>query len=222
MDYLYETHMHTSEGSACAVSSAKQQVIAYKEKGCSGIIVTDHFINGYTTCPKNLPWEQKMRHFVSGYDNAKKAGDEVGLDVFFGWEFTIKGADFLTYGLGFDFLLENPDLDNMGIEEYSALVRENGGYLAQAHPYRDAYYIDHSFPVAHHLIDGVEVYNSYDSDYINNKALAFAIKYDLPMQSGTDSHGRGDIFFSGIILPEKAKSIHDIINAIKIREVKLV
>jgi len=214
--------MHTSEGSACAVSSAEEQVIAYKERGYTGLIITDHFVNGYTTCPKHLQWEQKMRHFISGYENAKKTGDRIGIDVFFGWEFTIRGADFLTYGLDLDFLLLYPHLYNMGIEDYSALIREYGGYLAQAHPYRDAYYIDHCFPVAHHLIDGVEVFNSYDSDYINNKALAFALKYDLPMQAGTDAHGRGDMFFSGIALNEKAESIHDIINAIKKREVKLI
>jgi len=222
MSYLYETHLHTSESSACAVSSAEQQAIAYKERGYTGIIITDHFVNGYTTCPKSLQWEQKMKHFVSGYENAKKAGDKIGLDVFFGWEFTIRGADFLTYGLDVNFLISRPRLDLMNIEDYSNLVRECGGYIAQAHPYREAYYIDHSFPVSHTLLDGIEVYNSYDSDYINNKALAYALKYDLPMQSGTDSHGRGERYFAGISLETKAESIQDIINAIKAKKVRLV
>jgi len=222
MSFFYETHMHTSESSACAVSSAEQQAIAYKKRGYTGIITTDHFVNGYTTCPKSLQWEQKMRYFISGYENAKKVGDKIGLDVFFGWEFTIRGADFLTYGLDLDFLISHPQLDTMNIEEYSSLVRENKGYIAQAHPYREAYYIDYSFPVAHHLIDGIEVYNSYDSDFINNKALAFALKYDIPMQAGTDSHGRGEHHFAGITMSKKAESIHDIIKAIKAKEVKLV
>jgi len=54
MEFLYETHMHTSEVSACAVISAEQQVAAYKKRGYCGIISTDHFINGYSTCPKEL------------------------------------------------------------------------------------------------------------------------------------------------------------------------
>ena len=222
MEYLYETHMHTSEVSACAVASAEQQVAAYKKRGYTGVIVTDHFINGYSTCPNELPWEKKMRFFASGYEAAKKAGDKIGLDVFFGWEFTIRGSDFLTYGLDLDFLISHPRIDLMCIEDYSALVRESGGYLAQAHPYRDAYYIDHCFPVASHLIDGVEVINSYDKDSANNKALAFALKYDLVIQAGTDSHGRGERYFTGIALKEKAESIFDIIDALKMKEIELL
>jgi len=222
MGYLYETHLHTSEVSACAVSSAAQQAVNYKRKGYAGIIVTDHFINGYSTCPKKLPWENKMRYFASGYEAAKKKGDEIGLDVFFGWEFTIKGADFLTYGLDLDFLISHPRLDLMSIEEYSALVRKSGGYLAQAHPYRDAYYIEHNYPVRPELLDGVEVYNSYDREASNSRAYAFAQDNNLPMQSGTDSHGKIDRRYRGIILENKAETIHDIINAIKANEVKLI
>ena len=222
MGFLYETHMHTSEVSACAVNTAMQQVATYKRKKYTGIIVTDHFINGYSTCPKSLPWEQKMRYFTSGYEEAKIAGDKIGLDVFFGWEYTIRGADFLTYGLDLEFLIANPNLDLLKIEEYSALVRKNGGYIAQAHPYRDAYYIQHNYPVRPHLLDGVEVYNSYDADTANSRAYAFALDNDLPMQSGTDSHGRVDRDYRGIILNEKAETIHDIINAIKSKKVELI
>ena len=214
MEYFYETHMHTSEVSGCAVSSAAQQVAAYKKRGYTGIIVTDHFINGYSSCPPNLPWDGQMKYMASGYAEAKKAGDAHGLDVFFGWEFTIMGADFLTYGLGLDFLLANPGLDNLGFEEYSALIRKNGGYLAQAHPYRNAYYIEHNYPVEPHLIDGVEVLNAVDSNAENKKALAFAKAHDLPMQAGTDSHKTSGYKYTGIKLREKAGSIHDIIEAI--------
>ena len=222
MDFLYETHVHTSEVSACAVSSGAEQADTYRKMGYTGIIITDHFINGNSMCPENLPWEKKMRFFVSGYEEAEKAGRLYGLDVFFGWEFTIRGSDFLTYGLGLDFLIANPDLDLMGIEEYSKLVRKSGGYLAQAHPFRDEWYIEHKYPVKPHLIDGVEVYNEMDNRVSNTKALAFAEENNLPMQAGTDSHGRGNRYYSGIILQQKAESIHDIINAIKAREVTLI
>jgi len=214
--------MHTSEVSGCAVSSAAQQVAAYKDRGYTGIIVTDHFINGYTSCPSSLPWDKKMKHFVSGYIAAKKAGDELGLSVFLGWEFTIRGADFLTYGLDLDFLLAFPGLDLLGIEDYSALVRKSGGYLAQAHPYRDAYYIEHNYPVAPFLIDGVEVYNVVDSIEANAKAMEFAVEHDLLKQAGTDSHSAGGVVHSGIALREKAESINDIIEAIRSGDVELL
>jgi len=222
MEYKYETHMHTAEVSACAVKYAAQQVAAYKDRGYTGVIITDHFINGYTTCPKELPWDEKMRYIVTGYEEAKKTGDKIGIDVFLGWEFTVKGSDFLTYGLGLDFLLANRNIDKLGVEPYSALVRENGGFLAQAHPYRDQYYIENKYPVAPHLIDAVEVYNVMDRDSANEKAFAYALKNNLPMLAGTDSHGRGNMFYSGVILTKRAESIYDIIDAIKARQAKLI
>jgi len=222
MGFLYETHMHTSEVSGCAVSTAAQQVYSYKKRGYTGIIITDHFTNGYSTIPKKIPWDKKMAHFVSGYLEAKKAGDTCGLDVFLGWEFTIRGSDFLTYGLDLDFLNGNPKFDKLGIEDYSALVRENGGFLVQAHPYRDACYIENKFPVAPNLIDGIEVYNAMDPMRTNAMALSFAKHNNLPMQAGTDCHSVHAPHLSGIKLRKKAESIYDIIDAIKNREVELI
>ena len=221
MGFLYETHMHTAEVSACAVKYAAQQVAAYKNLGYTGVIITDHFVNGYTTCPKEFSWDEKMRFFATGYEEAKKMGDKIGLDVFFGWEFTIKGSDFLTYGLDLDFLLAHPDLDRLSIGGYSALVRKSGGFLAQAHPYRDEYYIENKYPVAPHFIDAVEVYNVMDRRTANDKALAFANKNNLPVQAGTDAHGRGNTDYSGIMLKERAESIFDIIDAIKSGEAEI-
>jgi len=222
MEYLYETHMHTAEVSGCALNSAFRQVLDYKKRGYTGIIITDHFVNGYSRCPKHLSWEKKMVFTLKGYAEAKKAGDKHGLDVFPGWEFTIKGSDFLTYGLDMDFLLVNTGLDKLNIEKYSELIRNNGGYIAQAHPYRDQYYIEHKYPVDPGLIDGVEVFNSEDRPVANTKALEFAQKNNLPMQAGTDSHGRGNHNFSGIALKQRAKSIQDIIDAIKSNQVRLL
>jgi hypothetical protein len=213
--------MHTSEVSACAVSTAAEQVRAYKARGYAGIIITDHFINGYSTCPKKLPWDKKMKHIISGYDEAKKAGKKYGLDVFLGWEFTIKGSDFLTYGLGLDFLTAHPGIDRFPIEKYSAVVRENNGFLAQAHPFRDSWYIENKFPAAPHLVDSIEVYNANDSAESNKKALAYAKKHNLPIQAGSDAHGIHNSRYTGIILNNKADSIFDIIQAIKTKKIEL-
>ena len=43
MEYLLETHFHTKETSPCAQVSAAESVPAYREKGYSGIVVTDHY-----------------------------------------------------------------------------------------------------------------------------------------------------------------------------------
>jgi hypothetical protein len=220
--FIYETHVHTSEASLCGASTAEEQVRAYKKKGYAGIIVTDHFVNGYTACPAELSWEEKMRFFYSGYQAAKAEGDKVGLDVFFGMEYFIRGSEFLVYGLDLDFLIKHPGFDRLPLEAFSKLVRENGGYLAQAHPYRKANYIKSPFPVEPHLIDGVEVFNSSMDDGSNKKAFMFAKKHGLAMQAGSDSHYVQLNFPSGIVLNKRADSIFDIIEAIQAGEVQLI
>ena len=110
MGYKYETHLHTREGSACARATAAEQVRSYYEAGYAGIIVTDHFFNGNTAVPRNLPWEERVNLFCLGYENAKAEGDRLGMDVFFGWESGYYGTDFLIYGLDKDWLLKHDDI----------------------------------------------------------------------------------------------------------------
>ena len=222
--FLYETHVHTSAVSACAVSTGAEQVFAYKAMGYTGIIVTDHFFTGNIRYTSASRWEKKLEFFASGYNEAKVVGDKIGLDVFFGWEYTIYGSDFLTYGLGLDFLLANPKLGNvLRIEEYSRIVRENGGYLAQAHPFRQAYWIASPKAVSPTLVDGIEVLNCNMTDECNERAYKFAKKHSLPMQAGTDSHEAGSYYcLSGIKLEKRARSIHDVIEAIKTGSAELI
>jgi hypothetical protein len=234
MGYKYETHMHTYEVSACARlgATAAEQVKTYKDLGYTGIIITDHVSSQnfnwsmLKQLKPMLSWKDKVAFFYNGYSNAKTEGDKCGLDVFLGWEFSYQGtADILTYGLGIDFLLNNPDLDKLPIEEYSKRVRENGGYLAQAHPYRNKNG-RMLYPIDPYLLDGIEVFNAAryykGHDKENENAVAYANFHKLPMQSGSDSHKDDRPFYSGIEMEKRAESVHDIINAIKAKEVKLI
>jgi hypothetical protein len=220
--FLYETHMHTAPVSACAASSPAEQVRAYKARGYTGVIITDHFFNGNTGCPAGLSWVEKMAFFFSGYNLAKEEGDLCGLDVFFGLEYNVHGAEFLTYGLSPELVLNNPDMDRFTVAQYSDFVRENGGYLAQAHPYRTAWWIENSGPAAPHLIDGFEVFNASMPKELNNRAQKFARLHNLPMQAGTDSHFADIPFSSGISLKNKAESIFDIIEALKNKDIEMI
>ena len=60
MGYRYETHLHTCEGSACASASGAEMARAHKEMGYTGIFVTDHFFNGNTAVPRDLPWRERV------------------------------------------------------------------------------------------------------------------------------------------------------------------
>lgn len=91
--------MHTSEASDCAECTAVQMADKYKAEGYTGIIITDHFFNGNSSVPHDLPWEERVELYCKGYEHAKARGDEIGLDVFFGIEFGDGGSDYLIYGL---------------------------------------------------------------------------------------------------------------------------
>ena len=69
------------------------------------IIVTDHNWGGNTAVNRYLPWKEWVGQFAEGYEDAKRAGDEVGLDVFFGYEAGYRGTEFLIYGVDKEFML---------------------------------------------------------------------------------------------------------------------
>ena len=80
--HRYETHTHTAEVSRCSLISAAELVRVYKQLGFSGVWITDHFLNGNTTVPAHLPWEDRVREFCRGYYNAYREGRRIGIDVF--------------------------------------------------------------------------------------------------------------------------------------------
>jgi hypothetical protein len=195
--YKTETHMHTAETSACASATGAQQVEQYKALGYDTIIVTDHFFNGNTTVSRNLPWEERVELFCLGYENAKKRGDEIGLNVLFGLEYAWNGADFLAYGIDKRWLTDNPDLMEISVQEFCGRVHENGGAIVHAHPFREAGYI-HEMKFLPDYSDGVEVYNAGNREKVwNERAKWYAEQYGLTQTAGSDCHHvGGDRFFA--------------------------
>lgn len=219
--YRYETHLHTREASACAINSAVEQVRRYKEAGYDGIIVTDHFFNGNTSIPEDLPWEERVDLLCKGYENAKEEGDRIGLSVFFGWEANFGTTEFLIYGLDKHWLKEHPDILSWNIEEQYNRIHEAGGFIVHAHPFRVRPYIK-EIRLLPMFVDAVEAINVGNrNDEFDKKAMAYAKKHKLPMTAGTDSHGL-EKFRSGIAFPHKLKSIQDYINSIKANEYELI
>ena len=70
--FLYETHLHTMEASACAGSSGAEMAKACHEAGYTGIFVTDHNWGGNTAVGKRLGWQEFMERFIRGYESARK------------------------------------------------------------------------------------------------------------------------------------------------------
>jgi len=221
--YLYETHLHTAGVSKCAVSRGSEYIAGYKEKGYTGIIVTDHFYNGNCALPRNLPWDEWVNRFCRGYEEAKKEGDRQGLDVFFGWEETFDGCDdYLVYGLGKDWLLKHPQARNWTRGEQYYAVKEAGGCVVQAHPFRQRYYIPRVILSAG-CVDAVEAANGGHED-VSNDALAcrYAKKLGKPMTAGTDMHdvsevARSELF--GVYVNKKLNTIADYVKIILNNEI---
>lgn len=215
--YKYDTHIHTSDVSGCASASGIYQVVAYKEAGYDGIIITNHFLRGRTCLvPKDLSWEERVQAFCHGYEKAKKTGDEIGLKVFFGWEETYNDQDFLIYGLDKKWLLEHPEMEHWTLEEQFHEVNKYGGMVVHAHPFRDRPYIS-KIRLYPKLVNAIEVFNGGNYDEENRKAFLYAKEYDLPMTGGSDNHHH-DIVYSGIQTEQPLETIHDYIKMIKERE----
>ncbi len=189
MPYLYETHVHCSQCSACAVSTSRELVQAYHAAGFAGLVLTDHFVHGNTAVSRALPWEERMSCYYNAYLEAKAEGERLDFDVIFGIEHAYgDGKEMLIYGIELDFLLANPDIPWLSIDELAGRVHAIGGLVIQAHPYRDRFYIDMSVEPRCDIADGIEVCNAGNFPQENVQALALARKTGLLMTCGGDVH----------------------------------
>ncbi len=219
LSYLYDTHIHTSEASACGKASGAQQARYYKTAGYTGIIVTDHFFNGNSAIPDYLPWQRKVELFLKGYENAKEAGDRIGLDVFLGWEASFNATEFLVYGLDKDWLLSHPDILDWSVEEHYKRIKADGGFLVHAHPFREASYIKEVrlFPEYVDAVEAINLANERLNPLFNTKAIAYAKEHGLPMTEGSDNHcythDRG-----GMVFDRRLSSIEEYITLVEKKE----
>lgn len=214
--YKIETHMHTSEGSACGYSDGYESARARKAEGYDTVIVTDHFFRGNTRPKRDLPWEEYVNSFCSGYEHCKEEGDRIGLNVLFGWEENFFGAEFLIYGLDKEWLLAHPDMIQWSPRIQYEKVHADGGYIVQAHPFRQRPYLE-GIGLYPNFIDAVEGINSSNPRVQNERGIWFAKQFDFPLTAGSDVHGVKAIG-GGMLCEKKIISIQDYIDLIRNRE----
>ncbi len=221
MWYKYEMHMHTNLCSACAQSTPEEMVRAYHRAGYTGLVVTDHFYHGNTRVPRSWPWEQFVRQYDESYQRAKAEGKRYGMDVLFGLEHHYgSGKELLVYGVDLAFLLRNPDLKQVSVDEFVRRVHEAGGYIAMAHPYRDRGYIDMSVQPRPELLDGAEIYNYFNRPEENARAEALVREHGLGRLSGADVHDAASesIGQAGLAFPHRVPDNTALVNALFARE----
>ncbi len=218
--HKYETHSHTSEVSKCSRISAVKLVRFYKEIGYSGVCITDHFLNGNTTVPSDLSWSERVELFCKGYQYAYQEGRRIGIDVFFGWEYSYLGTDLLTYGLDKEWLLNHPEVLSIDINQYCDLVHKYGGFIVHAHPFREDYYID-MIRLLPRKVDAVEIDNACRPDFENKLANQYADNYNLLKTAGSDNHSGRLNRFSGLQLSRPLDNVNDMVSSIRKTEAVL-
>ena len=158
MEYLIELHCHSKETSYCSAVGAAKLADIYKARNYHAITVMDHYQKHWFDQAGDISWEQKMDKFLAGYRNAKKRGDEIGINIILGIEirFTENANDYLVFGIDEQLLYDNPEFYNYGAKNFSEFARANRLLFIQAHPFRNWMSI-----INHDYLDGVEIYNAH-------------------------------------------------------------
>ncbi len=221
MTYKYETHCHTDSGSFCSRISAEELVDLYIANHYSGIFITDHFFN----CPaskayaKNLTFEQKTDELCIGYKRAKEYA-KGRLDVFFAFEYYYKGTDFLTFGWDGEKIKKLKEIEKLDTNDYIDFARDNGAFVVQAHPFREAYYIDHIrlFPKT----PAVETFNACRTESENRLALFYAEEKGKIITGGSDLHHAEQEILSGMEFEEKITDVKHFISLLSSGKGKII
>jgi len=222
--YKFETHLHTSACSACAVSTGKEMVDAAKDFGYSGFVITNHFYHGNTCVDRNLNWPDFVNAFKEDYESTSEYGYKKGIQVFFGIEEGFApGKEMLIYGVTPEQLIEHPEFIMLGAREKSELIHSLGGITVCAHPYRDRAYIpDPDTDPDITLFDAIEGYNRGNRDSENDKAVAFARKNNLIISSGGDIHSENSFGPSGIAFETQITDYNDFCTRFRKGEFRLI
>ena len=214
MPFLYETHLHTCQSSACGRSTGVEHARFYKEAGFTGIIMTDHFFGGNTAVNRKLPWEERIDLFFRGYEDAKAEGDRIGLDVFFALEQNFQGDEYLVYGLDKPYMKAHPEMEHWNRRQQLEEVHRAGGCVIQAHPFRIRDYMD-IIRLGTLFCDGIEAANAGNDPIDDTRAWNLGRAKNLVMTAGSDNHHSPTEELYGVILEKRLTCIQDYVRIIR-------
>jgi len=215
--YKYDTHVHTSQVSPCGKVRGAEVVQLYKEAGYHGIIITDHYNRNFFESLGDMKWSKKIDAYLSGYREAYKEGEKIGLHVLLGIElrFTDSANEYLVYGIDEEFLKREEELFNKNLSELRNLVKDLDVVVIQAHPFRKGMTL--ADPA---LLDGLEVYNGNPRhNSRNDEACAYAKEKNLKMLSGSDFHQIEDLARGGILLSRPIQSSRELVELLENDEI---
>ena len=218
--YLYETHLHTYPVSKCAANTVRENLEFYRTQGFEGVFITNHFLDGNINIDRSLPYEERLDFYFSDYEDGVRIGEEIGIKVFLGIEMSYGGTDFLVYGLDKAWFLAHPEIEDMKKSDELTLLMEAGALVIQAHPYREASYIDHIRLFPRH-VHGTEIYNACRNDLENKMAELYAENYELIRFAGSDNHrSSAQLKLGGMMSDTPIRDESDFIERVRSGEMK--
>ncbi len=213
--YKTEAHLHTDEGSPCGKVPAAEMVRLYHEAGYTTLLIADHFAKITVEWMGNPPWETVVDNFFRGYRNAKAEAEKYGMYVLPSPEFSFAGNEnhYLAVGAGPDFFLAHPELPDLNVTQLHKLLRANGLYLVQAHPYREG---QHCWPDSAN-VDAMEVINGHIRHFNprhEDWARDVAKLHRLGISAGSDAHKVEDVARTAVLSDTPIKTVEDYFKCI--------
>ncbi len=176
---------------------AAEGVRRYHAAGYDGIVVTDHYTEGFFgDMPADTSWRDKLDRYLTGWRAAMWDAGGVLHDRPAAWSCVFAGSnnDYLVYGATPALLEAHPALYTLSSEVFSRFAKENGLWWAQAHPFRPG--LTRCPPSC---LDGLEVFNGNPRhDSHNGLAAAYAEEHGLTAIAGSDYHELPDLSGTGV------------------------
>ncbi len=215
----FEIHFHTKESSGCGKVPAAEGVKLYREKGYSGIVVTDHFADYGQDARQRMDWNSFVDHFMLGYLAAKAEGDTCGMAVYLGMElrFYENANDYLVFGITEDFLRQHEWLCEKNLASFFQLAVANELVVVQAHPFRP-----YCEPADPQYLHGAEIENrNMRHDSRNALAKQWAEENHLFPTVGSDFHEYEDLALTGMDFDRMPTDERDVANMLRNREYRM-
>ena len=215
--FKYDLHVHSIGASACGHDTVCEMMKRYKEIGFTGFALTNHFLHGYTGVDRSLSWRDYVKEYSKYYYDALETAQKLDFDLISGLEEKYDaGKEILVYGITPETLLANPQLEAMDINIWSNTVRQNDGFIAYAHPFRNRAYIPDPYAMPDiSLVDGIEAYN-YCNDPCDNELAVKTFKNSGKITiAGGDLHSVNFNDTFGIITQNRIKNTTDLAQTLK-------
>lgn len=215
-EFLYETHLHTCQGSACADTEGKVYPRLYQDLGYDGIFITDHFFGGNTAAPRSGDWKNRVDEYMRGYEDARNEAEKIGFKVFFGIEQCFQTDEFLIYGIDRQYLYDHPEIEHWSRHEMSENIHAAGGCCVHAHPFRERGYIK-DMHISPYTVDAIEAVNMGNHASEDATGITFAGLLRLPMTCGSDVHSAQSVMpgkLCAMGLESELHSAHDYVKCL--------